>query len=473
MLGLVLADDLFTLYVFWEITSIASFLLVGQGGEKREERRAAVQALLVTVFGGLAMLLGFVLLGEAAGTYRISEILADPPRGGAVTAALLLILVGAFTKSAQLPFHTWLPAAMVAPTPVSAYLHAASMVKAGVYLVARLSPGLLRPGRVVGADRRRRPGHDARGRLAGAGRDRPQARARVRHRQPARFPHGPVRRWQPDRRRRGCRDAAGPRPVQGPAVPHRRHRRPRDRAPATCARSPGCAPRCPSPRSPPPSRWPRWPGSRRCSGSSARRPRSRRSSTRAARAAGSLAVGLLAGSVLPPPTARGSCGAPSPASRACRTPGAPRRRAPLLTGPIWLCAALGLAMGLGVPARRCALGELRRAPTPMTPATTSRSGTASACRCCSPRSPSGAACCCTAHGTGWPGCTTAARWTPSTATTARSRGRTARRQRHRPPAGRVAARLPRHDPRRVRAAPRLRDRAGRGVAGRTSRSSVR
>ncbi|MGI9001476.1 MAG: hydrogen gas-evolving membrane-bound hydrogenase subunit E [Pseudonocardia sp.] len=141
MLGLVLADDLLTLYVFWELTSIASFLLVGQGGQEREERRAAVQALLVTVLGGLAMLLGFVLLGEAAGTYRISAILADPPRGGLVTAALLLILIGAFTKSAQLPFHPWLPAAMVAPTPVSAYLHAASMVKAGVYLVARLAPG--------------------------------------------------------------------------------------------------------------------------------------------------------------------------------------------------------------------------------------------------------------------------------------------------------------------------------------------
>lgn len=141
MLGLVLADDLLTLYVFWELTSIASFLLVGQGGEQRAERRAATQALLVTVSGGLAMLLGFVLLGQAAGTYRISEVLADPPRGGAVPAALLLILLGAFTKSAQLPFHPWLPAAMVAPTPVSAYLHAASMVKAGVYLVARLAPG--------------------------------------------------------------------------------------------------------------------------------------------------------------------------------------------------------------------------------------------------------------------------------------------------------------------------------------------
>jgi multicomponent Na+:H+ antiporter subunit A len=140
MLGLVLADNLLILYVFWEITSIASFLLIGQSGESRENRRAAVQALMVTVFGGLAMLLGFVLLGEAAGTYQVSEIVADPPSGPIVTAALALILLGAFTKSAQQPFHPWLPAAMVAPTPVSAYLHAASMVKAGVYLVARLAP---------------------------------------------------------------------------------------------------------------------------------------------------------------------------------------------------------------------------------------------------------------------------------------------------------------------------------------------
>ena len=124
---------------------MTSFLLVGQSGEARENRSAAVQALLVTVFGGLVMLLGFVLLGEAAGTYRISEIVAlgqaGALGGGTVTAALALILVGALTKSAQLPFHPWLPAAMAAPTPVSAYLHAASMVKAGVYLVARLSPG--------------------------------------------------------------------------------------------------------------------------------------------------------------------------------------------------------------------------------------------------------------------------------------------------------------------------------------------
>jgi multicomponent Na+:H+ antiporter subunit A len=141
MLGLVLADDLLTLYVFWELTSIASFLLIGQSGLHRANRRAAVQALLVTVFGGLAMLLGVVLVGESAGTYRISQIVAAPPGGGPAAAGIALILIGALTKSAQAPFHPWLPAAMAAPTPVSAYLHAASMVKAGVVLVGRLSPG--------------------------------------------------------------------------------------------------------------------------------------------------------------------------------------------------------------------------------------------------------------------------------------------------------------------------------------------
>jgi multicomponent Na+:H+ antiporter subunit A len=140
MLGLVLADDLITLYVFWELTTICSFLLVGQAGISRRSRRAALQALMITTFGGLVMLVGFVVLGEAAGTYRISQIIAAPPGGAALPVSALLILVGAFTKSAQIPFHNWLPAAMVAPTPISAYLHAASMVKAGVFLVARLAP---------------------------------------------------------------------------------------------------------------------------------------------------------------------------------------------------------------------------------------------------------------------------------------------------------------------------------------------
>ena len=140
MLGLVLSDNLLVLYLFWELTSVTSFLLIGFEDEKREARSAAVQAFLVTGAGGLAMLAGFVLLGQAAGTYSLSGILADPPGGGTVAPALLLVLLGAFTKSAQVPFHFWLPAAMAAPTPVSTYLHSATMVKAGVYLVARLAP---------------------------------------------------------------------------------------------------------------------------------------------------------------------------------------------------------------------------------------------------------------------------------------------------------------------------------------------
>jgi multicomponent Na+:H+ antiporter subunit A len=140
MLGVVLADNLILLYGFWELTSVTSFLLIGDRYRDAAARSAALQAILVTGAGGLAMLLGFVILGVEAGTYRLSTILADPPAGAAVTAALALIAVGAFTKSAQYPFHSWLPAAMVAPTPISAYLHSATMVKAGVYLVARMAP---------------------------------------------------------------------------------------------------------------------------------------------------------------------------------------------------------------------------------------------------------------------------------------------------------------------------------------------
>ena len=140
MLGLVLSDDLLLLYVFWELTSVTSWLLIGFDDESAESRRAAQQALLVTTLGGLVMLLGLVLLVQEAGTASLAAILADPPRGTTVAVALVLVLVGAFTKSAQVPFHPWLPAAMAAPTPVSAYLHAAAMVKAGVYLVARLAP---------------------------------------------------------------------------------------------------------------------------------------------------------------------------------------------------------------------------------------------------------------------------------------------------------------------------------------------
>jgi multicomponent Na+:H+ antiporter subunit A len=143
MLGLVLADDLITLFVFWELTSLSSYLLIGFDHERAAARAAALQALLVTGVGGLALLAGALLLGQAAGSLKLSVVLTH---GQAVREhalflpALLLILVGAFTKSAQVPFHFWLPNAMEAPTPVSAYLHSATMVQAGVYLLARLSP---------------------------------------------------------------------------------------------------------------------------------------------------------------------------------------------------------------------------------------------------------------------------------------------------------------------------------------------
>ncbi|MEO3887806.1 Na+/H+ antiporter subunit A [Nonomuraea sp. B5E05] len=138
MLGLVTADNLLLLYVFWELTTVFSYLLIGYDPLSRASRQAAMKALTITTFGGLCMLAGFVLIGQAAGTYRVSAIAADPPAVGPL--ALVLVLTGALAKSAIFPFSTWLPAAMAAPTPVSAYLHAAAMVKAGVYLVARLGP---------------------------------------------------------------------------------------------------------------------------------------------------------------------------------------------------------------------------------------------------------------------------------------------------------------------------------------------
>jgi multicomponent Na+:H+ antiporter subunit A len=140
MLGLVLADDLLLMYVFWELTTVFSYLLIGHDPTRRVSRAAGLQALLVTTFGGLAMLVGILVLGLEAGTFRVSELAADVPTGPAVQVAVLLLLLGALTKSALFPFHFWLPAAMAAPTPVSAYLHAAAMVKAGVYLVALLAP---------------------------------------------------------------------------------------------------------------------------------------------------------------------------------------------------------------------------------------------------------------------------------------------------------------------------------------------
>jgi multicomponent Na+:H+ antiporter subunit A len=141
MFGLVVSDNMLLLYLFWELTTVLSFLLVGHYAERATSRRAATQALLVTTAGGLAMLVGIVILGTASGTYLLSELVAKPPAGLAVSIGVALVLIGALSKSAIVPMHFWLPGAMAAPTPVSAYLHAAAMVKAGVYLVARMTPG--------------------------------------------------------------------------------------------------------------------------------------------------------------------------------------------------------------------------------------------------------------------------------------------------------------------------------------------
>jgi len=143
MIGAVLADDLIALFVFWELTSLASFLLIGFKAERAEARKAAQQGLLVTVGGGLALLAAMLLLGGVAGTFRISGIVAraDLLSGHAFTPwIILLVVIGCFAKSAQWPLHFWLPNAMAAPTPVSAYLHSATMVKLGIYLLARLNP---------------------------------------------------------------------------------------------------------------------------------------------------------------------------------------------------------------------------------------------------------------------------------------------------------------------------------------------
>ncbi len=144
MLGLVLADDLIALFVFWELTSLTSYLLIGFEATEESSRKAALKALLITGGGGLALLAGLILIGAMAGTTSISAVIRTTGFAGHALypAALLLVAFGAFTKSAQFPFHIWLPGAMAAPTPVSAYLHSATMVKAGIYLLARLNPAL-------------------------------------------------------------------------------------------------------------------------------------------------------------------------------------------------------------------------------------------------------------------------------------------------------------------------------------------
>ncbi|MDX1398901.1 MAG: proton-conducting transporter membrane subunit, partial [Oceanospirillum sp.] len=145
MLGVVMSDNLIQLWMFWELTSISSFLLISFWGHKSEARKGARMALTITGAGGLALLAGVLLIGNVVGSYSLHDVLAsgDLIREHAVYPVILvLVLLGAFTKSAQFPFHFWLPHAMAAPTPVSAYLHSATMVKAGIFLMARMYPVL-------------------------------------------------------------------------------------------------------------------------------------------------------------------------------------------------------------------------------------------------------------------------------------------------------------------------------------------
>ena len=143
MIGLVLSDNIFLLFIFWELTSISSFFLIGFNNDQQDSRKSAMTALTITGMGGFFLLAGLVLIGNVAGTFRISELLEykdmiiNHPLYPLICG---LIFLGAFTKSAQFPFHFWLPGAMKAPTPVSAYLHSATMVKAGIYLLARFFP---------------------------------------------------------------------------------------------------------------------------------------------------------------------------------------------------------------------------------------------------------------------------------------------------------------------------------------------
>ncbi|WP_199083926.1 MULTISPECIES: Na+/H+ antiporter subunit A [unclassified Sporosarcina] len=143
MLGVVLSDNLIVLYVFWELTSISSFLLIAFWYHRKQSRYGAKKSMLITVTGGIFMLVGFLMLYTITGTFNLQELISMREVIAADSLfipAMLLVLIGAFTKSAQFPFHIWLPDAMEAPTPVSAYLHSATMVKAGIYLVARFTP---------------------------------------------------------------------------------------------------------------------------------------------------------------------------------------------------------------------------------------------------------------------------------------------------------------------------------------------
>src|SRR5690554_5447431 len=143
MLGLVLSDNMISLFVFWELTSISSFFLIGFNNEDESSRKSALTALGITGIGGFFLLGSFILIGNITGTYSITELFNSSKalqNHLLFPLALFLMFGGAFTKSAQFPFHFWLPGAMQAPTPVSAYLHSATMVKAGIFLLMRIYP---------------------------------------------------------------------------------------------------------------------------------------------------------------------------------------------------------------------------------------------------------------------------------------------------------------------------------------------
>ena len=231
MLGVVLSDNILTLFVFWELTGFTSYLLIGFEHERAAARAAALQALIVTGAGGLALLAAGVLLVDVSGTTNLSAMAAQrasvvaSPFYGAIAG---LILLAAFTKSAQVPFHFWLPNAMEAPTPVSAYLHSATMVKAGVYLIARMTPVVGSTTRVDdGRDGGRRGDHGRRSLSLGTG-NRPQAHPRVLDAERAWRADDAARSGHARSHHRGARVSGRACGLQGRAVPGRRRHRPRD-----------------------------------------------------------------------------------------------------------------------------------------------------------------------------------------------------------------------------------------------------
>ena len=280
MFGLVVADNLILLYVFWELTTVCSYLLIGHHPTQWASRRAAAQALVVTSLGGLAMLIGLIMLGQHAGTYRISELPAAPlPTGGYLAAAAGADPGRRTDQVRDLPGQLLAAGRDGRPHP-GQRLPARGGHGQGRRLPGRAARADLRGGSAVAADGlRRRGGDHARRRLGRAAPDRPEAAAGVRHGQPV----GPAvrgdRGGHPGRRARRHRDAARARAVQVGALPRRGDQSTTAPAPGNCPRSPDCGGGCHWSVPPPSSPRRRWPAYRHCSGSWPRRRCSRRSGT--------------------------------------------------------------------------------------------------------------------------------------------------------------------------------------------------